>query len=220
MTFTHHPFKLAVGLWVTPDFKTATAGGKPPPRVNHSQVDFAALRDALIQAFPYGPPVEIMVPNDTVDQVTVHLRAGMVGGGTPDLEAAECRDFGRALLACVKHEKKSVIDVREAWRGMHAAPVLDRDFAPPPILLPFVVLANDFEDAMIWHANTRPTLGLPPFDVLAAAMGNEAPDGPGKMPSKLQANLRDVFGCPFESAPALLSRLASDRIPVGMEGLN
>lgn len=207
-------FKLAVGLWVSPDFKAAMADGSPPPRLDHSKVNFSALRDALQEEFTAGPPVEIRVPNDTVDQVTIQLRAGIIGGGPPDLEAASCADFGRAMLNRTDLARQScVIDVLTAWRSLHAQPIRDRNFAPPPSLLPFVVIADDFEDAMIWQASTRPYLGLPAFDVAAAIRGVEQQEGGGTMSAGLQEKLKKVLGCPFEATPTMLSRLASDPLP-------
>ena len=142
MARTSKPFKLALGLWVSPDFSLVMSGRAKPPRVNHLHLDYLALRDALKTAFRYGPAVEISVPNDTIDQVTLHTRAGMLGTQASHTTSVRCSDFGEAMLRCVS--KEHVIDVRNAWHSLHATHVRDRAFAPPPVIIPFVVEASDF----------------------------------------------------------------------------
>lgn len=212
MTRTPKPFKLALGLWISPDFSQVLAGREKPPRVNHLNLDFLALRGALKSTFHYGPRVEILVPNDSIDQVTLHTRAGMLGTQAPDVESARCIDFGAAMLRCVANSKDGVIDVRAAWQPLHATPVKDRAFAPPPVILPFVVLAEDFEDAMIWQASCRPVLGLPIFDPLKTILGHDQGDPEGELPEGLRLRLKDIFGTPFEMS-GLLDRMAMDRPP-------
>lgn len=211
------PFKMVLGLWVTPDFSGVMAGRTKPPRINHSILDFASLRAALKEAFKYGPKVDIAVPNDTIDQVTLHGRAGMLGAigmtGARDPQAIRCADFGQALLNCAADVKDGVVNVRSSWQALHARPVLDRDFAPPPSILPFLVLAEDFEDAQIWHASCRPVMGLPVFDPMKAVLGQDQGDNrESTLPRSLQQQLGEIFQSPFES-PALLDRMAMDKPP-------
>lgn len=173
-----------------PDFSDANAGRAEPPRVNHSQVDFAALHRALSELLPYGPPVEIQVPNDTIDQVTVHDRQGGRNGST-----IRCEDFGAALLLCAKQDASRIIDVGKVWAPLHTLP--DRAFAPPPVILPFVVTASDFEDAMIWMANARPSLDLPMLDLITmTADADQEADQNGTLPAVLLQQLKAIFGCP------------------------
>lgn len=40
---------MACGLWMTRDFSLMLAGRAQPPRVNHSEVDFAALHAAICE---------------------------------------------------------------------------------------------------------------------------------------------------------------------------
>lgn len=42
-------------------------------RVSIIPIDFEKLAQALDEFFPYGPKVKIQVPNDTIDQVSVHI---------------------------------------------------------------------------------------------------------------------------------------------------
>ena len=205
-------FRLALGLWVTPDFSAVMAGRSKPPRVNHDGISFAQLRALLQSTFVYGPPVDILVPNDTVDQVTAHMRMGMVPGvkAAASEDLCACRDFGVTMLELAGNASDGVIDVRKAWYAQHADPVRDRSYAPPPLLLPFVVVANDFEDAMIWHASTRPLFGLEPFDPMLALAGERTSFRGGRLPKALQAGLRDVFGCPFDEFPSMLDLLSMD----------
>lgn len=199
-------FQMVCGLWVTPDFTEVMAGRTPPPRVNHSRVDFAALRAALLDLFPYGPPITIQVPNDTIDQVSVYVRVeGAVSA------SMRCEDFGHALLKSAKRSSAEVVDVRSEWAALHALP--DREFAPPPIILPFVVTARDFEDAMIWQANTRPRIGLKVFDPFNAMQASDATEvESGTLPPVFRGHLAEIFGSPFQ-AMAVLDRMAMDKPP-------
>lgn len=201
------PFRVALALWLSPDFAPVLAGKMEPPRVNHSRVNFDALVQLLAATFHYGPPVTIRVPNDTIDQVTLHLRNNRMQGAS-----LHCEDFGAVLLQCAKQQKGAVIDVRKAWHTYHA--LSDRDFAPPPILLPFVIEAADFEDAMIWCSSAKPPLGLPFLSPQMQVMIGETPDSRevGVLPDSLKSGLATIFGCPFENS-ALLDRMAMDTPP-------
>jgi len=215
----HKKFCMALGLWVNPDFSEVKAGRSRPPRVDHDKINFAQLRALLQAAFVYGPPVEILVPNDTVDQVTAHSRMGMLPGvqAAPTEDLCACRDFGVAMLELAGKASDGVIDVRKAWSAKHAGPVRDRRYAPPPSLLPFVVMATDFEDAMIWQASTLPVLGLKPFDPIEALAGARFSFEGGRLPLALKMGLREVFGCPFEEFPSMLDRLSMDKPPASYE---
>ena len=199
-------FQMACGLWVTPDFSDAIAGRVAPPRVNHSQVDFLALADAVAGLFHFGPPVTIQVANDTIDQVSVHLRStGAVSA------SMRCEDFGAALLKQAKTCKGQVINIRSGWQILHA--LRDRNFAPPPVIIPFVVTATDFEDAMIWHASTRPSIGLPVFNPLDE-VGKQAKELPqnGMLPDSFRQKLEDIFCVKYE-AMCVLDRMVMNKVP-------
>ena len=212
------PFMAVFGLMISPDFSKLIPGRSPPPRVNHSQVDFHRLLVALKEMFPFGPALGMKVPNDSIDQVTVHVRLGAVA--LPGMQAAaskgsaECEDFGALFIKAAKaskDESAGVIDVRKAWSSHHCLP--DRDFAPPPVLLAFLVETTDFEDAMIWMSSARVSLGL---ESLAehAAMGTPPEETPmeGELPLAFRKELQAVFGCPFESC-AVLMRIALSSTP-------
>lgn len=211
------PFRVAAGLWVTPDFIAALAGDIVPPRVDHSRIQFLSLCEALKQLFPYGPPVRIRVPNDTIDQVTVHVRNGLPLPGWEDAPppsgSIRCEDFGEAMLDCAAHQDGDVLDVLKTWRDLHCLP--NRLFAPPPVLLPFVVEAADMEDAMIWEASAKQSLGMPflPPDI-QALVGEPSLEG-GRLPLKFCEVLEAVFGAKY-ATPALLDRMAMGPIPHGM----
>jgi len=200
-------FSAAMALWITPDFTEVEAGRRNPPYVNHSKVDFEAVAAFLSETFSYGPHVEIRAPNDTIDQVTIHSRVDRSNGPTMRGE-----DFGTEMLRCARSTKGSVVDVRKAWRSLHV--LKDRDSAPPPVILPFVVEARDFEDAMIWHANAMPILGLPflPPQLRAIAGLNEEEERQGMIDVKTRQSLEEIFGCPYKEF-ALLDRMAMDKIP-------
>lgn len=205
MTKNDKPFKLALGLWLSPDFSEINYGSKKLPRINHTNVNFSSLKNSLESMFRFGPPVQILVPNDTIDQVTIQSR--MEEGGS----AVQCLDFGQSMLDAVDTQQDGVLDVLEQWEPLHV--LKDRSYAPPPLILPFVVLCDSFEDSQIWIANCRPALGLPTFDVIKAM--NDEPQGDekdGKLTEQFRLELNDIFGTPFK-APAVVGRICMDEPP-------
>jgi hypothetical protein len=196
------PYSIVCSLWISPDFSDVLAGRKAPPRLNHDQVNFSELNAFIKELFPYGPPVTIQVPNDTIDQVTMHLRQGQ-----STEQAIRCVDFGQLLLAAAKKQKSPVVSIRAAWKPLHALP--ERTFAPPPVLLPFVVTAADFEDAMLWWGSTRPSIGLQMVDIFEP----QAPvEHQGHLPKFALQRLDAIFGSPFETH-AVLDRMCADPAP-------
>lgn len=205
-------FKAVYGLWVAPDFSRVQAGLEEPPRVNHDEIDYVALRQALVDTFRYGPRPEIFVANDTIDQVTMHLRAGVFSGASPDMERAQCKEFAEAMLRLKAPPSGGVIDVRRAWAQLHAGPVRDRTYAPPPVIIPFLIKSVDFEDAIIWESQCRYPMGLSPFDIMKELEGKAQVDGESRLPPELQSQLGEIFGTPFIQ-PGLLVRMASNKMP-------
>jgi hypothetical protein len=200
------PFQMVCALWITPDFSDVMAGRAKPPRVNHSAVDFNALRGVLSDGFPYGPAAQIQVPNDTIDQVAVQARES----GTR-AASMRCEDFGAALLQIAKHRDLQILDVRAAWAPLHA--LKDRTFAPPPVILPFVVTTTDFDDAMLWFASTRPCLHLPVFDPVALALSSDQEaSGNGTLPPVFLQRIGAIFGTPFEPM-CVLDQMCMDKPP-------
>ncbi len=214
-------FRMAVALMLTPDFTAVMQGRKTPPRTNHDAVDWPALRQVLLELFPYGPKQDVRVCNDTVDQVTLHTRAGMVTAAVHRAKKAgsvECEDFGKALVQQAAKQPDGVIDVRQAWTDFHC--LTDRKFAPPPVLIPFIVETADFEDAMLWMSSAQVGLGLPSCQEL---MMRGVPPGAngvqlGKLPPSTKKKLEALFGCDFETE-AQLMRLAVSRVPAAYKGL-
>ena len=208
-------FNLVNSLWVSVDFADVMAGRAEPPWVNHDRINFPALAELLARSFEYGPPVRIRVPNDTIDQATVHARMGVIPL-RPGKKAGDpaCTDFGDALLVASRKNTDDVIDVRQSWAPMHYLP--NRAKAPPPLVLPFVMEAVDFEDAAISAASMLPILGLPmpPIFPEGEAARAKRQEQPGRLPAALRKGLEDLFGCKFEST-AFLNRLASDPMPLG-----
>lgn len=206
------PYRMMCGLWVFPDFSEVEAGRSAPPQVNHDKIEFAALAKLLGEVFCYGPPVILGVVNDTIDQVTVHSRLGLVQVPTRGTGDPQCGDFGQAALnvAPARLEHNSVIDVREAWRSLHY--LQDRSFAPPPTIIPFFVQSSDFEDAMIWFGQSQMVIGVDMLENLLSDLPVTDDDRVGALPKELQSGLADIFGCPFEER-CLISRLAEDALP-------
>lgn len=205
-------YRMVCGLWVFPDFSDVEAGRRPPPRVDHDKVDFAVLASLLVETFCYGPPVVVTVANDTIDQVTIHSRLGIIqmpqrGDGDPT-----CRDFGQvALQVAPAHlHSNGIIDVRQAWRPLHC--LQDRSFAPPPTVIPFFAQSGNFEDAMIWFGQCQMVMGVDVMGKMFSDEPNSEDDQVGVLPEALQSGLADIFGCPFEQR-VILSRLAEDSPP-------
>lgn len=186
-------FCLAMALWVAPDFAEVNADRQKLPYVNHSKVDFEAVAALVAKTFPYGPPVNIRTTNDTIDQVTIQARVDRPGPPTMRGE-----DFGAEMLRCAKTQKGTVIDVRRAWRPLHLLP--DRNHAPPPAILPFLIEAQDFEDAMLWCANAMPVLGLSFFPPQLRAISGCQSDKQheGKIGVDVRRALDALFGCPYQ----------------------
>jgi hypothetical protein len=195
-------FQIVCGLWLSPDFSDALAGRKEPPWVNHSNVVFSAVHRALSDLFPAGPRVEIQVPNDTIDQVAVHVRQDGRRG-----RSIRCEDFGTALLQAAKREHESVIDVSKSWAPLHA--LKTRSKAPPPAILPFVVTAPHFDNAMIWLASARPSLGLP-----AVPYPDQENKYNGTLPTAFIQRLGKIFGVPYEPM-CVLDCMCMDEPPAG-----
>lgn len=66
---------------------------------------------------------------------------------------------------------------------------------------------------MIWHANTRPRIGLPAFDIMdeMSNPGKER-DENGTLPANFRAALQRIFGTPYEPM-TVLDRMSMDRLP-------
>ncbi|WP_438396954.1 hypothetical protein [Caballeronia sp. DA-9] len=179
-------FQIVCGLWLSPDFSDVLAGGKEPPWVNHSKVDFSTLHRSLLELFPAGPRVGIQVPNDAIAQVAVYVRQVGKPGRT-----IRCEDFAATLLQAAKSDDKRIIDVSTSWSLLHA--LSDRSKAPPPVILPFVVTASDFEDSMVWMASARQLLGLP-----ALSDFDKHVKYSGTLPAGFVQQVSAIFGLPYE----------------------
>jgi hypothetical protein len=204
------PFRVALALHVSPDFTEVETKGSLPPRVNHDEVDFNGLQQTLAATFGHGPAVELCVANDTIDQVTMHTRWGMFPGHRQMPEPKlRCHDFGAAWIALKPRQGGPVADVRAAWSALHAQPVRNRRFAPPPFMIPFMITAEDFEDTAIWVASAQTTIGQ---------VNDESNSVEGRISAGLQAALGKVFGTPFEHH-AVIGRIGWDKPPPEFAGI-
>lgn len=192
MTKKRNPFRIVFSLWLAPDFSVVEKGLQEPPWIDHDQVDFKRLQEVFAKSFCYGPPVRIRVPNDTIDQVTLHMRMS-------DPESQRCTDFYEQMLLASSKQEADIIDVRDKWMPLHY--IKNRKAAPPPVVIPFLVEATDFEDAMIWFRNTRIALGLGDA-VMDALSGkkkqNEAEHHEGNLPEQIGTALKEMFGIPYK----------------------
>lgn len=201
-------YRAAYCLWITPDFSEVMSGRAKPPRVNHDHVDFAALAALLQAAFHFGPPKTIRVPNDTIDQTTVHTRLGLVPlPQKRGVGSYRCEDFGQAALVASRSGVEVVFDVRAAWKPLHYLP--DRNFAPPPCGVVFVMESDDFEDNMIAGASLRPVIGM---QMIGPGFSPPPENESGRLPDALKSRLEHVFGCQFERE-CVVDRIAQDPTP-------
>lgn len=65
---------MVYNFWLAPNFERVLAGKAQQPYVNHDFVDFEYLLSVIADEFRFGSPVEIRLANDTIDQVTAHVR--------------------------------------------------------------------------------------------------------------------------------------------------
>lgn len=137
------PERFAINLLIGPNFdaieRRVITGQMQAPRVNMHEVDYNGLAEYLGQCFNFRNS-RLRVPNDMLDQTTLHMRAMGMAQGDP-----EGQDFLRLLVAEAAKQTDTVIDVRSAWRPLQR--LKDRTFAPPPCALTMVVETHDWEDA-------------------------------------------------------------------------
>jgi hypothetical protein len=107
-------------------------------------------------------------------------------------------------------DTSEVLNIRPLWSGLHAMP--NREAAPPPVLLMFVVSAADFADAMVWFAGAGISFGLEPINPLEDDV--EVYDPSGTLPPAFRATLELLFGCPFEPG-CIFERICADLPPAG-----
>jgi hypothetical protein len=202
---TDEKFRVVCGIWLTPDFSAFHQGKTPQPMVCHSTVDFHALGRALLSLFSRSGRVDIQVPNDTVDIVTVEVRSQQPGATT---DFRFCRDFAGALLSLARLETSDVLHIRPVWEDLHALP--DRDAAPPPVLLMFVVTATSFEDAVSWMSDAGTAFGLRPADPLGS--DDTEDEQAALLPPMFHSTLEVLFSCAFERG-CIFDQICTDPPP-------
>ncbi|WP_244808768.1 hypothetical protein [Caballeronia zhejiangensis] len=196
-------FHQVLGLWLAPDFSAVQRGELPPPHVDFDAVDADSLAGAIAAFNECGENVTVRVPNDAIDQVTVHYR---MTGRMPG--SAKCDDFADKLLRSA--ETVGDLDVRRSWATLHALP--NRRQAPPPVLLMFVV-SGDFEAVMVWSHQFIVRLGIRAADISKQLLGNsQGEDYQGHLPDELGRCIGRTFGIAYRPE-CLVTGLASSRVP-------
>lgn len=174
-------FCVVWNLVIMPDFSRVESGKDTPPWINHNKIDFEKLRSAIAQEFVYGSPVNIRIGNDTIDQTVVHFRQMGILNGPID-----CSDFCEVLLKKSKEQSGGVIDVRGSWENLQY--MKDRAMAPPPVMLPIVVEAEDAEDAILWGQQVQMLMGVKnadPHRIFGMEPQGGPEDGLGSLPTRL-----------------------------------
>ncbi|MFY0990877.1 hypothetical protein [Halomonas sp. C05BenzN] len=199
-------------LWVAPDFSRVERGEIEPPWVDQRQVDFTALRQLYMDTFSNGL-VDIRVPNDTIDQVTVHFREMSGTGGVS--ESMRCRDFANGLLEASRQQNGPVVDVAAVWDGLHH--LAERRLVPPPIVLPMLVEAEDFEDMVSVQIAAKMRLGMmsghPLEEMLSGRKSQERGDQQGYLPEAFRARLEEILGAEYIAEAVVDCGVAHDPHP-------
>lgn len=207
-------FRMVYNLWLAPNFERVLAGKSRPPFVNHDLVDFEYLRSVIADEFRFGTPVQIRLANDTIDQVTAHVRES-----TNNPRLMKCQDFAELLLDVAAKQPFSIIDIRGEWAPLHQ--LKERRHAPPPILVPIVVEAVDAEDGLLWSQQARMRLGVraanPEF-FLNPSRQQQDDDHQGYLTDRLHKALAKCFNTPYLPY-CLLDWSASDPLPPEYRGL-
>jgi hypothetical protein len=208
------PFRMVYNFWLAPDFERVLAGKAKPPFVNHDEVDFEYLRSVIADEFRFGSPVEIRLANDTIDQVTAHVREA-----SGQAKLMKCLDFADLLLDAAGKQRSSIIDIRSDWAALHQ--LKERRHAPPPILVPIVVESFDAEDGILWSQQARMRLGVraanPDFYMNPSRQQRED-DHQGLLTDRLHKALAKCFNTPYLPY-CLLDWAASDPLPAEFQGL-
>lgn len=217
------PFRAAFGLAIFPDFTEVEAGRKPAPYVDHDRLDYNKLQDTLEKLFVANPG-RIRLANDTIDQVTLQIRMGLVPPEhVKPCKASKgpenCSDFGKAMIRVARAQPEGLLNVRESWSKLHYLP--DRTFSPPPSLIPFIIETGDFVDAMMWLHCAQAELGLNPRLPGLDDDDDELPRktlADGKLPPDTLAAFESLFGIPYEER-AILVRMAFSSVPAYIKQL-
>lgn len=187
------PERFAINLLIAPDFDAIQdrilSGQMQAPRVNMHTVNYSALADYLGETFNFKGS-RLRVPNDLLDQATLHTRALGIAKGDP-----EGHDFLRVLLNFAASSSDQVVDVRQGWRPLHH--IQDRTFAPPPCALSMVMESHDYEDAAQVLVYMRMRVGITagtPQGMLDRANATTE----GRIGPKFQAFLQEMFGVGFK----------------------
>jgi hypothetical protein len=208
------PFRMVYNLWLAPSFERVLAGKAQPPFVDHNAVDFEYLRAVLADEFRFGSPLQIRLANDTIDQVTVHMRQAR-----QNPRRIKCQDFAGLLLTEASKQTLGIIDIRRQWALLHH--LTDRRNAPPPVLVPIVVEASDAEDGIMWSHQARMGLGVKaahPDVAMDLARQKKNDDHQGHLTVRLHKALAKCFNTPYLPF-CLLDWAASDPLPKDYRGL-
>lgn len=207
-------FRMVYNFWLAPNFERVLAGKAKPPFVNHDHVDFEYLRSVIADEFRFGSPVEIRLANDTIDQVTAHVRET-----THKANLMKCQDFAELLLGAARKQSSTIIDIRSEWASLHQ--LKERRHAPPPILVPIVVESFDAEDGILWSQQARMRLGVraanPEF-LMNPSRKQPDDDQQGYLTDRLHKALARCFNTPYLPY-CLLDWAASDPLPAEYRGL-
>ena len=196
---------LVYGLFITPHFTPEMEQGKEPaPYINHNTVDWVALGQSLAEFFQMANyNVTLRMADDTVDQVTIHLREAGINRGSID-----CKDFGNALLGIALDSTENPVHVQPAWANLHQ--LKDRSEAPPPVMLPLIFEGDRFDIAELVYTMMH-KLGVKAAhhpEKLLSLQPLPEDFHQGYLPESLMALMKDHFGVGYKPY-ALLTRLST-----------
>lgn len=169
-------------------------GELAPPHVDFDAVDADSIAGAIAAFNECGENVTVRVPNDAIDQVTVHYR---MTGRMPG--SAKCDSF--KVTAYYEHEQ-------HGRRSL--PPVLERVEGRPRT--PHVQIANGFRIAK-WSHQFIVRLGIRAADISKQLLGNsQGEDYQGHLPDELGRCIGRTFGIAYRPE-CLVTGLASSRVP-------
>ena len=179
-------FRQAVAFVITPDLHRSRLNF-----TSHDEPDFRAIADALEEAFGLPARVKLRLPDDTIDQITLHTiqRAGgrMLGMG----------EFSDRLLAA-SVGRLSPIQVRNAWLPLQR--VKERDRRGHPAVMMFVV-EGQRDRVDFWIRTAMRTMDVPAVQSTFASelQGRETTiqDYTGRLPISVALVLREQFGVAY-----------------------
>lgn len=187
------PHRFAINLLLAPNFDAiehlVLAGKVQAPRVDMHQVDYERMAEFLGERFNFRGS-KLRVPNDMLDQATLHMRAMGMAKGDP-----EGQDFLAAFVKLAEAGSEQVVDVRKAWSPLHR--IRDRTFAPPPCAISMLMETHDWEDGAQVLMRMRLMVGIT-AGTPQGVLERDNATTEGRIGTDFLEYLEKTFGVPYK----------------------